>query len=149
MNRNFTVPPMDEKKQFAQRLAAAMTAAGYEPRPVVLETQFNSRYWGKAVTYQGARRWLLGMSIPEQDKLQVLADWLSVEPHVLRFGARASGKARKSTPAGIPLRDRELLDAYHALSPARQQLVHELVDALSRPMEQVADKKQRSADVKR
>nr|WP_202922392.1 hypothetical protein [Sinimarinibacterium sp. NLF-5-8] len=31
-------------------------------------------------------RWLKGRSIPEQDKLQVLAQWLSVDPQTLRFG---------------------------------------------------------------
>ena len=77
---------MNEKAEFAQRLRDAMTRAGYELRPVVLEREFNTRYWGRSVTLQGVRRWLRGEAIPSQEKLQVLADWLGVEPEVLRFG---------------------------------------------------------------
>ncbi len=40
---------MDEKKQFAKRLGAAMIAAGHEPLPSVSvpEKHFNARYWGR------------------------------------------------------------------------------------------------------
>jgi len=39
------------KAEFAQRLRAAMVAAGYEAKPSVLEREFNQRYWGRAVTH--------------------------------------------------------------------------------------------------
>jgi len=77
---------MDEKAQFAERLRTSMKAAGYQVRPGVLEKEFNSRYWGRSVTFQAVSRWLRGESIPSQEKLQVLADWLKIEPHILRFG---------------------------------------------------------------
>ncbi len=32
-----------------------MRKAGHEPRPAVLEREFNQRYWGKAVTLHGVR----------------------------------------------------------------------------------------------
>ena len=66
---------MNEKAEFAQRLRDAMTRAGYELRPMVLEREFNTRYWGRSVTLQGVRRWLRGEAIPSQEKLQVLADY--------------------------------------------------------------------------
>ena len=65
---------MDEKAEFAERLREAMTRAGYELRPVVLEREFNMRYWGRSITLQAARRWLRGEAIPAQDKMQVLAE---------------------------------------------------------------------------
>jgi hypothetical protein len=37
---------MDEKAEFAARLKQAMLDAGYEPRPSVIEREFNQRYWG-------------------------------------------------------------------------------------------------------
>ncbi|MBV5299510.1 MAG: helix-turn-helix domain-containing protein [Rhodoferax sp.] len=73
---------MNEKVEFARRLADAMTKAGYPLRPVVLEREFHTRYWGRSVTMQAVRRWLRGEAIPSQEKLQVLADWLKVEPQV-------------------------------------------------------------------
>jgi len=90
---------MDESKaQFAQRLRDAMQAAGYAPRPAVLEREFNTRYWGKQMTLHGVRRWLLGETLPSQPKLLVLAEWLGVAPHELRFGAPGSTLSRPVFP---------------------------------------------------
>ena len=77
---------MDQKLEFAERLQAAMRAAGLEPRPAVLLNLFNANYWGRSVTFQAVSRWLRGESIPAQDKLIVLAGVLKVEAEVLRFG---------------------------------------------------------------
>ncbi|MDP1528693.1 helix-turn-helix domain-containing protein [Rhodoferax sp.] len=63
-------------------------------RPVVLEREFNTRYWGRSVTLQAVRRWLRGEAIPSQEKLQVLADCLKVEPQVLRFGEAVSNSVQ-------------------------------------------------------
>lgn len=77
---------MDQKAEFGERLRAAVTQAGYALRPIVLEREFNCRHWGRSVTLQAAHRWLRGEAIPAQEKSQVLADWLKIEPQVLRFG---------------------------------------------------------------
>ena len=77
---------MDQKLEFAARLRAAMLAAGLEARPGVLLNLFNAHYWGRSVSFQAVSRWLRGESIPEQDKLIILAEVLKIEPEVLRFG---------------------------------------------------------------
>ena len=89
---------MDEKQAFAKRFIEAIEIAGYEPRPSVVEQHFNQRYWGSSVTFQGVRRWLRGESIPEQDKLVVLAEWLGVEPHELRYGVPAAKGTGQDKP---------------------------------------------------
>lgn len=123
----------EEREAFSRRLAEAMHAAGYEARPSVLFKLFKSRYHGESVSFQSASRWLNGRSIPEQDKLQVLALVLGVEPHALRFGARRASRVSEPRPAWIdavhPL-DRETIDAYLALPLARRKLVRDLVAAL-------------------
>ena len=53
----------NEKSLFAQRLITAMQAKGYDPKPSILEREFNLRHNGKPVTLYGVRKWLLGMSI--------------------------------------------------------------------------------------
>jgi len=109
-----------------------MQAAGYEPRPSVLFKLFNSRYRGESVSFQSASRWLNGRSIPEQDKLRVLARVLGVELHALRFGVDTT---RVSEPLPVwqsaihPL-DRETIETYLALPLAHRKLVRELVAAL-------------------
>lgn len=124
----------DERRQFSERLAEAMQAAGYEARPSVLEKLFNSRYHGRSVTFTSVSRWLGGHSIPEQDKLQVIARLLNVEPHVLRFGAGAADRGAESKTehfADMRPQDREMVDAYLRLPPERRRLVRELVAALT------------------
>lgn len=123
----------DERQEFSRRLAEAMRAAGYEPRPVVLFRLFNSRYRGRSVSFQSASRWLGGRSIPDQDKLVVLAGLLGVEPHTLRFGAgrHRVADARANWPA-MNARERQIIDAFLALPPKQRELVGELVRALAR-----------------
>ena len=116
---------MDDKLEFAQRLHDAMQRAGYKPRPAVLEREFNTRYWGESVTVQAVRRWLRGEAIPSQDKLQTLAEWLKVEPQVLRFGegvAKSVREYRQRWDEKLTYIERETVDAYLQL-PAPQRLV--------------------------
>jgi transcriptional regulator with XRE-family HTH domain len=121
-------------KEFAERLRRLMEAEGYEPRPVVLEREFNERYWGKSISFQTASAWLRGMVIPTQDKLEVLADWLKVEPQVLRYGDKAAKgirEARAAWPGGLPGPDRAAIESYLALPRAQRKLVRELVQFLA------------------
>lgn len=121
---------MTEKTEFAQRLRDAMLAAGYPDRPAVLEREFNSRYWGRSVTFQAVSRWLRGEAIPSQDKLQVLADWLRVEPQALRFGERAAMAVREQRgrwedPEFYP--EREAIEAFLALPAAQRKVVRDVI----------------------
>ena len=125
---------MNEKNAFAERLATAMRAAGYEPRPAVLEREFNLRYWGKPVTLQGVRRWLCGETLPKQEKLQVLAEWLGVEPQSLRYGEAAGlqiREARGRWEASISGEERQVLQRYLALPVAQRKVVAQVIEAFS------------------
>lgn len=112
-----------------------MLAAGYEARPAVLEKGFNSRYWGRSVTVQAVRRWLRGEAIPSQEKLQVLAEWLRVEPQILRFGEQAVQTARarqQQWNEGIGYQEREVFETFLNLPAAQQKVVREVILAFAR-----------------
>jgi hypothetical protein len=123
----------DERQAFSQRLADGLRKAGYEPRPGVLHKLFNSRYRGVSVTFQSVSRWLGGRSIPEQDKIRVLAAIVGMDPHVLQYGdaARRVGEGRPVWPAGANAQDRSVFDAYLALPAPQRRLVRELIAALA------------------
>ncbi|WP_434027332.1 helix-turn-helix domain-containing protein [[Pseudomonas] boreopolis] len=122
----------DEHHQFSRRLAEAMRANGYEPRPAVLFRLFNARYAGRSVTFQSVSRWLRGRSIPEQDKLQVLADLFGVAPHLLRYGGgHRVSEPQAPWPPQAGTREREVIKAYLALPLRQRELVGELVQALA------------------
>ncbi|MBM3365531.1 MAG: hypothetical protein FJY48_07460 [Betaproteobacteria bacterium] len=76
----------NEQQKFSARLVQALEAAGIRPKQTDVWRVFNQRHAGPPVTIHAVRKWLTGESIPAQDKLQTLADWLSVNPNWLRFG---------------------------------------------------------------
>jgi hypothetical protein len=123
-----------ETEAFAQRLKQALDGCGVRASPTVVANEFNLRHWGRSITPHTARNWLLGKSIPTQDKLRVLADWLQVSPNELRFG-RSGGavKASEATadPASLSMADREMLSRYLELDVNDRKTVREVVTAVS------------------
>jgi transcriptional regulator with XRE-family HTH domain len=123
------------KELFADRLRDAMKAAGYDPKPAVLEREFNTRYWGKAMTLHGVRRWLRGETMPTHDKLLVLAEWLAVSPQQLGFGdeiARKSQERRARWDSGIGYQDRDIFEAFLKLPVPQRKVLREVILAFAK-----------------
>ena len=83
----------DAKKQFAFQLREAMRAAGYQPKPAVLEREFNTRHWGKPMSLHGVRLWLLGETMPDFKKLETLSKWQGVPVQQLGYGGETARAA--------------------------------------------------------
>lgn len=121
---------MNEKLEFSQRLRAAMVQAGHAASPSVLEHEFNLRWPGRSISNQAAWGWLNNRSIPTQDKLQVLAEWLKVEPEVLRFGAgvrHSVQEHRKRWDEGVGYLERETFDAFLQLPAPQRKVIREII----------------------
>lgn len=121
--------------EFAERLKLAMAEAGYEARPAVLERGFNLHWHGKPMTLHGVRRWLCGETIPSQDKLVALAEWLRVSPHHLRYGAVVAKRIEDKRTAwelAIHVTERDFIETYLALPAPERRAVREIVLALGR-----------------
>ncbi|OYU31953.1 MAG: hypothetical protein CFE39_05805 [Comamonadaceae bacterium PBBC2] len=127
------MPPSNESQAFAQRLRLALESSGIRLSPSFVANEFNLRYWGRSITPHTARNWLMGNSMPTQDKLRVLADWLQVSPDELRFGSRQDiGSASPGeTNEPINLADREMLLRYLALPQSDRKTIRDVVQALS------------------
>lgn len=129
---------MNVKADFSKRLKAAMERAGYPARSSILEREFNSRYWGPSISTTSASNWLNGKAIPKQDKLQVLAEWLQVEPQALRFGEQAVSKIREVRGVWENPRyyaEREIFEAYLALPLEQRKVVREIIRTFARDYE--------------
>lgn len=123
-----------ENHAFADRLRLALKGIGIRPSPTLVANEFNLRYWGKSITSHTARNWLLGKSIPMQDKLRVLADWLHVSADELRFGTLAAPIKAQDSGAdsiGLTMQDRDMLAKYMTLSVADRKTVCDVVVALA------------------
>lgn len=127
---------MNEATMFSNRLRDSMENAGYEIRPIVLEREFNQRYWGRSISFQAVRRWLNGEAIPTQDRLQVLAEWLNVDPHWLRFGEKLAGSVqqqRKRWDAKMTPQERHVIEVFMGLPPEKRKIVGAIITALAKP----------------
>lgn len=131
---------MDKTKQsFAKRLKDAMEAAGYEAKPAVLERNFNLHYFGKPMSLHGVRRWLLGETLPPQDKLIAIAKWLRVAPDELRYGAEISTEikqARQRWDEAISFQERETFEAFLNLPAPQQKIVREVILSFAKAAKQ-------------
>ena len=128
----------NERKDFADRLKSALRQARQiADSPTALARGFNSRFPGQAITVHAARKWLMAESIPTQDKLRTLAQWLQVPADWLRFGGQAFIAGEEgATPidasleailAAMSREDLKLLEALHVLGADERRLVRDLV----------------------
>jgi hypothetical protein len=76
------------------------------------------------------RRWLLGETLPSQDKLVVLAEWLSVPPHLLRFGEEVGSRIaerRERWDSGVGYQEREIFEAFLNLPVPQRRVIREVI----------------------
>ena len=125
----------DIYKEFADRLELAMTVKSIKHSPTVLAKLFNAEFDGRAVTIHTARNWILGKSLPTQDKLVVLAKLLDTSAEQLRYG-RHSEKTltlmnADGSEAELTVSQKQLVRKYISLNKVQQQLVSDLVGELA------------------
>jgi len=84
---------------------------------------------------QAVRRWLRGEAIPSQDKLQVLAEWLRVEPQVLRFGEAVRNSVQQNKQRwedGVGYQERETFDTFLKFPAIQRKLARDVIMNLAR-----------------
>lgn len=119
----------DERHQFSERLQQALRSAEYSPdSPTQLAREFNTRFAGQPVTVHAARKWLMGESIPTQEKLRSLAKWLNVTAEWLRFGTASANNSNSS----LNNSDAKIIASLRQLDEGNQKLVFEFIRLLVR-----------------
>jgi hypothetical protein len=112
-----------------------MAAKSIKHSPTVLANLFNLRFDGKAVAIITVRNWILGKSLPTQDKLVVLAKLLDTSAEQLRYGRHSEKTLTLLNADGIETEltasQQKLVRKYISLNKAQQRLVSDLVDAIS------------------
>ena len=120
--------------EFATRLQRAMAAKSIKLSPTVLGNLFNSVFDGRAVTPHTARNWMLGKSMPTQEKMVVLAELLDTSAEQLRYGRYSEKTLMISNADGSETEltgsQQQLVRKYIMLSASQQRLVSDLVDEI-------------------
>jgi transcriptional regulator with XRE-family HTH domain len=121
-----------ERLEFSKRLQKALHNAEYSPSsPTQLAREFNVRFAGQPVTVHAARKWLQGESIPTQEKLRALAEWLDVPSDWLRFG-NVEANPNKTSSGSLTSLDNKAIAAMQQLDEHHKMLAHEFIRMLSR-----------------
>ena len=124
------LPTQIENQKFAARLAIAIDSKGLKQSPTSIANLFNSKYEGRPITPHTARNWLLGKSLPTQEKLVLLAELLDTSPEQLRFG-RSSEKTLISDFDGAEIEvanvDQQFFRRYLALTETQRRVVRDVV----------------------
>ena len=124
--------PRKKTETFADRLRSAVKEAGVRPSATVVANEFNLRYWGDGISSHAARNWLMGVSIPKQDKLLALSKWLKVAPEGLVFGTRPASLSENDIPkTATSLVDQQLIANYLALRQEHRLIIREVVEGLA------------------
>lgn len=117
---------LDEKISFSERLKSALSQAKHPISPTYLSNEFNLRYDGQPVSVQSANNWLLGKSIPNQDKLSLLAIWLNVSSQWLRFGDIEQSSQLNLTH--IDSLDTDLILKFKRLNKTQKSIIQNIID---------------------
>ncbi len=126
---------MNAKEEFSARLRAAMKAAGLEISGTELERAFN-RKWNKTpISIQAAWNWINGKTMPRNDKLQVLARLLRVDPNALMFGTReplSAAERRREWEDRLSYAERETIEAFLRLPTKQRLIVREVITTFAK-----------------
>ena len=121
--------------EFATRLEQALKAKAIRRSPTVLANLFNSEFDGRSVTPHTARNWLLGKSIPTQEKLVLLARMLGTSSEQLRYGRNSEKTLMISNQDGteteLSISQQQFVKDYLQLSISKQKLLSDLVVELA------------------
>jgi hypothetical protein len=121
----------NEREDFSLRLRQSLRNAHHAPdSPTKLARDFNARFAGRPVTVHAARKWLVGESIPTQDKMRTLADWLCVSVEWLRYGGDERSLETAGDKRGFQSDNLKLASDLQLLDPHYRQIVREFVRIL-------------------
>ena len=125
----------DMYREFATRLEEALDAKAIKKSPTVLAKLFNTEFDGRSITPHTARNWMLGKSLPTQDRLVLLAKILGTSSAYLRYGRHSEKtlmiKNQDGTETELSISQQQFVNNYLKLSISKQMLVSELVAELA------------------
>jgi|LauGreDrversion4_2_1035121.scaffolds.fasta_scaffold184273_1 hypothetical protein len=124
-----------EKVLFAERLGLAIKNKGIKQSPTVLCNLFISNWSGRSITPHTARNWILGIAMPQQDKLVCLAKLLDTSAGQLRYGRSIEKTMIFSTDnfeSEITNTDQEFFMRYLNLDDVRKRLSRDVVVEFSK-----------------
>lgn len=117
-----------ERERFGARLRLALEQAGHQSIGAT-DLHRHLKMIGMYVTVCAVRKWLMGESIPTQDKMTVLARWLGKAPDWLRFGT-GDGETVIHPGKVIAPRTLRMMHGFEQLVERDRVLVQTMIDSM-------------------
>ncbi len=127
MPRKTATVKLSEQQAFAERLRATLAAADVKVSISVVWEKFNSLSNDPPVTKHAVRKWLMGESIPTQQRMKVLSAWLKVDSTWLRFGEELAQDENKK----LSVDEQMLVKSYRRLPERERQKLLSLVQTMA------------------
>lgn len=118
-----------ERFEFSERLINSLIKSNIPVRVVVIHKLFEKNNNKISLSTHAIRKWLMGESIPTQEKLRVLADILSVDPNWLRYGDFLDDNG-KNKFSELNSNQKKLVNEFDNLSTNQKKYIIEIIDAL-------------------
>jgi transcriptional regulator with XRE-family HTH domain len=112
----------NDPKAFSARFREAMVRKGYGLLGATELAEALATEFSGGLSVQTAHKWVNGTAIPRPDRAIILARWLGVSAHWLRFGLDPENESYDVQPEGPVLSPRELAGRIQKL-PAHQQRI--------------------------
>lgn len=112
---------------FGARLRQAMRRKGHGNLGATELADVLASEFPDGLSIQSAHKWLAGTAVPRPQRLAVLAKWLDVSEHWLRFGPDPKASNRLTGGTDRSLSAKDLARRVQALSEGQREIVEALL----------------------
>lgn len=121
---------LTEKEKFSNRLNLTLRSVFKRTlKNSEIATKFNRRHPNERVTQQAVYKWVNGLAIPSDDKIETLAKWLDVNPEWLRYGVSDENQLWENCSEY----DEVLLRLIQPLSQEEKKALVQVITAFKKP----------------
>lgn len=121
------MPSANDTKAFGTRFRQAMLRKGYGQLGATELAEALVSEFPEGLSIQTVHKWVNGTAVPRPDRLAVLARWLEVSEHWLRFGPDPKASKRLTGGADRPSSIKDLARRLQALPEAQREIVEALL----------------------
>lgn len=120
----------DASQAFTARFKEALLTRGYGRLGPTELVDALAVHFEDGLSVQTVHKWLNGTAIPRQDRIDVLAGWLNVSPHWLKFGPDPSADLGKTSDR--PIATKDLVKRIQRLPKTQRDIIETLLKEFER-----------------
>lgn len=121
------MPSANDPSPFGIRFRQAMRRAGHGSLGATELADALAAEFPDGLSIQSAHKWLAGTAVPRPERLAVLAKWLGVSEHWLRYGPDPKASNRLTGGTDRSLNAKDMARRIQALSEAQREIVEALL----------------------